>query len=327
MYVTKVRMVNYMRYVDETVELDPRFNAIVGQTDSGKTTLLRALVWVFYNRPVGMEMIRDGADEARVEIEVNLGTPEDPDLHTIVRLRSKKRNAYIVDGQDFDNVKTDVPDEAKALTGVVTAEIGPKVYVELNVSRQMDGPFMLTGSAGDAAKIMGNLAGITTLDTGLASIKPDLSAVSKELTGAQRLEQTYDETIGEFADLDDQELKLEAIAQQIKSAQQLDARLQDLRRLSERMAEYNSVFTTVDADIAAVSQVLGYRARVAGAAELHARLNALEHLRVDMAGFNQRWNDNVAAVRGAESRVTELVESRKSVLHEAGTCPTCGATT
>ena len=316
-----------MRYDDETIEFDPGFNTIVGPTDSGKSTCMRALVWLMYSRPLGLEMIREGAEEARVTAVINRGTPETPDLHTIVRVRSKKRNAYIIDGQEFDNVKTDVPAEAKALTGVETAEIGPKVFVELNVSRQMDGPFMLTGSGGDAAKIMGNLAGITTLDTGLASIKPDLSAVTKELGAIAKMEENYAASIGEFAALDVQGQSIERTGERIKAAHAYDARLETLRRMSAKMTEYNGLVATVDADIAQAAGRAAYGARVTAAKTVYARLSGLQAVRKRMATFVTAWNENEAAIADNAARRADLATQYKAVLHEAGQCPTCGQAT
>jgi DNA repair exonuclease SbcCD ATPase subunit len=318
-------MQGFMRYDDQTVELHPGFNAFVGQTDSGKTTVLRALVWVFYNRPSGVEMIRDGADEAVVTITFNTGSAEEPELHEVTRLRSKKRNAYILDGQEFDNVKLEVPQEIQDLSGIRIAEIGPKVYDMLNVSRQMDGPFMLTGSGGDAAKIMGNLAGITTLDLALSGLRPDLAAAKKEQIGYDKMEETYNASIGEFADLESEARQLEVVGKRIKLAQEISGRLAGLRRASERMAEYNATVATIDTDIATKAHITALSEPLNRSRRLVKRLSDLTQLNRTMDQYNSDVATLAAGAELAEARIVDLQHEYRALLHEAGTCPTCGA--
>ena len=76
-----------MCYEQEEIELDPGFNSFVGISDSGKSTILRALIWVFFNRPTGMEMCRTGTSETRVQLTLDDG-------NIIEKIRSKNRNAY-----------------------------------------------------------------------------------------------------------------------------------------------------------------------------------------------------------------------------------------
>ena len=60
---------------------------IVGPTDSGKTSIVRALKWVMYNQPAGTGFIRAGATASKVTVELTSGL-------RVTRLRSASLNQY-----------------------------------------------------------------------------------------------------------------------------------------------------------------------------------------------------------------------------------------
>jgi DNA repair protein SbcC/Rad50 len=319
MHISQVDLTNFMRYDQASITLAPGFNAFVGQTDSGKSTILRAIVWVMYNRPTGMEMCREGTDETSVTLTIQSET-----THTVTRYRSKKRNAYCLDGQWFDTVKTDVPDEIKTAMGVQLAELGPKVLEMLNVSRQMDGPFMLTGSGGDAAKILGNLSGITVIDQGLSSLKPDLTKASSDISSTERLERTYTAAMHEFSDLEEEGLLLKSTSEKIRLAQELDQRHERLTALVEKMVSFNATIATLDDQILEQEEVLGINSNVEASIVQQNQLADLDALLQKMEEYNTQFHELTGQIAQAESRLIELQHGHQHALEEAGACPLCG---
>ena len=46
MYIARIRIQNYRCFKDSTIEFRPGLNVIIGENNSGKTTLLKALALV-----------------------------------------------------------------------------------------------------------------------------------------------------------------------------------------------------------------------------------------------------------------------------------------
>ena len=51
--IDKIKIQNYQSHENTELELSPGINVIIGETDRGKTSILRALNWMFSNRPLG----------------------------------------------------------------------------------------------------------------------------------------------------------------------------------------------------------------------------------------------------------------------------------
>ena len=54
---------NFQSHIDSKIEFDSGFNVICGSSDSGKSALLRALMWVIANRPSGDSIKNWNTDE------------------------------------------------------------------------------------------------------------------------------------------------------------------------------------------------------------------------------------------------------------------------
>ncbi|WP_437186529.1 ATP-dependent nuclease [Planctomicrobium sp. SH668] len=59
MYISRIRIQNYRCFKDSTIEFQPGLNVIIGENNSGKTTLLKALALVFDRRSQGRPTVHD----------------------------------------------------------------------------------------------------------------------------------------------------------------------------------------------------------------------------------------------------------------------------
>lgn len=59
MYIARIRIQNYRCFKDSTIEFRPGLNVIIGENNSGKTTLLKALALVFDRRSQGRPTVHD----------------------------------------------------------------------------------------------------------------------------------------------------------------------------------------------------------------------------------------------------------------------------
>ena len=52
-YKKYLHLINFQSHLNTVIELHPGLNILVGESDQGKTAIIRALRWLFYNEPRG----------------------------------------------------------------------------------------------------------------------------------------------------------------------------------------------------------------------------------------------------------------------------------
>jgi hypothetical protein len=165
---------------------------ITGPSDSGKSAVIRALRWVFYNVPQGDGFIFNAEDRCTVSLVYDNGT-------TVERIRSRGGiNRYIVNGQAFEGFGTGVPVEVQRATGIRKLEIGDQNFL-LNLSEQLDGPFLgKTVSGPSRAKVLGKLAGTEEIDYAGKQVGTDLYRANRQQEGLCKDIERLDKQIGQY---------------------------------------------------------------------------------------------------------------------------------
>lgn len=137
---------NFQLHKRQKVELDPAATCFIGASDRGKSAIVRALRWLVTNRPSGDDFIRHGSDGVSVTIGI--------DSREISRRKGKGKNAYELDGKEFNAVRTDVPPEILDILHLS----------ELNFANQLDPPFWFSLSAGQVSKELNQIVNLDQID-------------------------------------------------------------------------------------------------------------------------------------------------------------------
>jgi AAA15 family ATPase/GTPase len=58
MWITRIDLTNFRSYTNESIELAKGINLIVGQNNSGKSTLLKSVAWLQVGSPISAQDIR-----------------------------------------------------------------------------------------------------------------------------------------------------------------------------------------------------------------------------------------------------------------------------
>lgn len=297
---------------------DGQLTVIVGPTDSGKSSLIRALRWVLYNVPQGTDYIRAGCSHAVVAV-----TLEDDTM--IVRERGRSYNRYRIarpgasDDVVFEGFGSNVPLEIVELTGVREAVIG-ELSLALNLAEQLDGPFLGRSiSAGARARVLGQLAGTEEIDHAARTLHTDLHRAGqddKRLTGEL---EALDERISSYdylPALAQQIERLETVLTRLRAAEQrLDAlvtlhtrRTELARRMTaqqavlDRWAQLEAAVTAADA-LETRTQTLGRLTTV------RDQMISIDRARAQVAPIITRW-----AHLDAASAVAVEIETRTRML-------------
>lgn len=156
---------NFQSHKNTKLEFHTGVNAIVGNSDVGKTAILRALNWVINNKPSGDSFRSNWGGDTAVELNIS--------NFAITREKSKEDGNYYClatylgrkygDRDSFHSFKAfgqGVPEEIKQ-----TINFSP-----LNIQSQMDSSFLLSNSPGEVARYLNQVVNLDKIDTALINI-------------------------------------------------------------------------------------------------------------------------------------------------------------
>lgn len=211
MKIEKISIHNFQSHKKTDIQFHKGVNVIVGESDVGKSAILRAINWVLTNRPTGNSFVSNWSDDGcQVHIEFDDGY--------IKRIKNKSMNGYIVSGLDwgeecYRNFGHGVPDEIAEFLNMN----------EINFQSQFDPPFMLSWTPGERGLFLNEVVDLSITDE---TIKNIISTIRLEKDHIKIQEDAIKDTeqkLEKYKDLDriNEELtKLEAMEEKADSMEE-----------------------------------------------------------------------------------------------------------
>jgi exonuclease SbcC len=200
-----VEIMDFQSHKHSSIDFDKGVNIIAGASDSGKSSILRALLWVIRNRPTGDSICNWFSDEVTV---VNITTPE----CSVVKSRSKGETIFdFLEGEDhhvFKKVKTDVPEEIQRALNIS----------DVNIQEQHDAYFLLKDSPGEVARKLNEITGLDIIDS-------LFKHANKEILDTKRL-------------IENKEVDLKEINEEIEGFLYVDKALERVQALLTKMEKF-----------------------------------------------------------------------------------------
>jgi len=166
MTIDKLILRNFQSHKHTEIEFSPNVSAIVGESDEGKTSIIRALYWAAQNKPSGGDFISDFSKKGECSSTIVI------DGNEVTRFKNKTKNEYIVNGQAFKALgKSGIPDEVKNILQLD----------ELNFQNQMDSPFLLSSSSGEVARYLNDIVNLNVIDESLKKVNAKTNACNRDI--------------------------------------------------------------------------------------------------------------------------------------------------
>jgi exonuclease SbcC len=181
----KLTLKNFQAHKKTEIEFTPGVNVIVGPSDRGKSSIIRALQLIFFNRPGGKAYIRHGAKECRVGLEMASGD-------ILSRVRTKSKNYYQVNNDD--PLKAPGRDVPKEITDICNMQ-------EINFQGQHDSPFMLAETAGECGRMLNRCVDLTAIDTVLNGLNTKKRAATNKLQASAEVIESQQVACSKYADV------------------------------------------------------------------------------------------------------------------------------
>lgn len=223
-----IQLRNFQSHKETEMEFHPGVNAIVGESDHGKTAIMRAFYWAIFGKPSGDSMRRHGTKR---DTEVTIETAE----HQISRIRGNSANQYIINDEVLKGFGQSVPQPV----------IDALNINEINFMRQLDPPFLFSKTAGEVAQYLNRLINLDVIDTSLSNIKrmhsQAVQSAEGHLAEVQRLEKALegyawtDEAEVAVARLEKKQVTVERMK---KTADELDTILDEVFKYEQTASKY-----------------------------------------------------------------------------------------
>ena len=218
--IKSIELKNFQSHKKSSLNFSKHVNAIIGKTDSGKTSIIRALYWTLMNKPGGQSFISTFSskkDQTSVNLNINDGE--------VIRIKAKSLNMYIVNQTEFTSFGAHPPDEVLETSHVDA----------LNFQRQMDAPFILSMSAGEVSRYFNDIIGLDVIDSSLSeSIRAEREA-EKDLKQAKEDLEEGEKALKEHDWLDEAKELFREAKIMWKRIDKKEAKLTELRLIHHRI--------------------------------------------------------------------------------------------
>jgi len=215
-----VSISNFQSHKHTVLEFIPGTNVIIGGTDTGKSALFRAINWVCSNRPLGDAYRSEWGGDTRVILHTSEG-------HIIERFRSDTKNEYIINGKVLAAFGSEVPQEVEQILGMDFA----------NIQTQMDPPFLLSATPGEAARMLNKAASIDDIDYALFGLKKTHGKLSSSIKYSEEHLAECNAQMGQYDDIPILEKAVQKAEQLVSSLSKKSTTIATLNRLTTRASE------------------------------------------------------------------------------------------
>jgi len=146
-----IRLQNFQGYKDSTIEFSDTITAITGESDKGKSSIVRAIKLVKDNVPLGDTFVRNGTDTMSITID------------KVSRVKTPKLNGYVVEGieKPFKALRGDVPEVVQQSLNMSPDSIQ---------NQHKDSIFLLDDSPGKVARKLSELSDLESTTKALKHI-------------------------------------------------------------------------------------------------------------------------------------------------------------
>ena len=247
MWVKQLELKNFQAHKHTVIAFDQQFNCIVGPSRAGKSSVVRALNFLFFDK-WSDSYVRNGNSSVEVILHLDNG-------YTISRSKSNGPgvNKIIVTAPDksqqvYEKFGADTPDPVRKILQIYPVQIDVDADAEINIADQDHPNFLLGESGPTKTKYINRLTGSHVLDAAMRSVNKDKSSILTEKSLISDNVTDLSVKLKRFENAPAVKDKLEQyysdckrIHKQVTLLRKVEVAGQDLERFTLRLSEISSL--------------------------------------------------------------------------------------
>lgn len=314
MHIKRLILENFQSYDKTVIDLHPNFNCIIGRNSSGKSAIVRAMAFILYGQ-WDTTWVREGAQFCRITLETNTGV-------TVIREKGAGINKYIVQKpneteQVYENFGTAVPEQIEEIFQIRKVQIDAKEYMNLNLSSQHDGLFLIPKPGSFKAKVIGKLSDVHLLDYSLREINKDKRALSAEKKIKLQELEVLETELQQYVFIDERKYKIDELEKQFQTTTEIRVRIQDLKKLDEETLRWKNNFARLNS----FHEALDFNEDQLDKDIMQLKL--IEKLQSEVTQIDIDIQKKIDSAEYLDTEEKKTLNEYLKVLESTGACPTC----
>ncbi len=339
---------NFQSHKDSSLSFHPGMNVITGTSDSGKSAIIRALIWALKNRPSG-ESFKTWSAKSDAVVEVSLEFDDD----WFTKSRANNKNKYETEDGSYEALRHDVPKPIDEIANMA----------DYNLQTQFQSYFMLQDSPGDRAKQLNILVGLDIVDKVLKKLGQKANLTKQLIKSETEKANNATNELSKFDHIPSVEVLINDITQHLNKHTKLIGELDCLSESASKIIEYDEKIAQLQKVCDLEKECNQIKVKVVRMDELKWRYEALKKTIASLIDVTERLQDDkdwllvegyydkvktlsdkltiiqskqtdisgaITALQRLENQIKAAKESMEekilkytNMLIEAGVCPTC----
>ena len=220
--IKSVHIQNFQSHKDSILNFDPGMNVIIGQTDRGKTAIIRSLIWGINNSPGGDSFRSNWGGDTSVEIKTTENI-------IVTRTKTNKLNSYELNTieEPFLAFGQNVPEEIKKALN----------FDSINLQKQLDSPFLLSETSGAVALHFNKIAKLEQIDKSRSLIQSEINSITASIKSNESLIKEKKKELSSFIDIEEWEKQLIRLEKKQKKIDEIYTELSSIESFCDDINE------------------------------------------------------------------------------------------
>ena len=219
--ITKLHLKRFQIHNDSTFIFDKGLNVINGESDQGKSSIIRAFRFVIENKNPASGAVQFGC-EANAVVELQIDDKE------ITRVRGKKDNYYLFNGEKYKALRTDVPSEISSVIN----------FGEPNLKPQYPEHYLITDSPGEVARKLNSFIGLDDIDKSQKIVNSIISSTKNEISKYESIIDKTKEDLKEYKNIDQYDEILTKCENEWNNIVGIKAKIENLGEIISLLLDY-----------------------------------------------------------------------------------------
>lgn len=210
--INSLTIKNFQSWKKAVFRFHKEVNVIVGETDAGKSAIIKALRLVINNKPSGDEFISYWDSSTQVKAKVG---------RKIAKRVKGNKNLYYINKNKFKSFGQSVPEQVSKLFNISN----------VNIQHQLDMPFLLSESPGEVARYFNKIVNLDIIDRSLKNASDRIRKETRELSTKKDQRDSLKKSLKKYDWLVDAEDKLRKLEQTQRSINKINKQIDKISTL------------------------------------------------------------------------------------------------